>query len=381
MGVLMSILLSPLMNLPIPGVGSENGPQYATDINNSLTIIDGHNHSPGSGNQITPSGLDINSNLPMNLNFLTQAAGVTFAPQSSAPANLTEYTNSTDLFFVDGLGNNIQITASGGIAGTPGSIANLTSPASATYVAGSSTFVWQSGTSIAANMDFGSALLRNLSPNSTFALTLSPPANLTSNYTLTLPSLPSSLSIMTLDTSGNISAPYSTSGGLPGSAIVPASITETQMGPLSVGTPELIDASVTQAKRAPLGAVLSNGVIGTYIVPTSTTSVPGLGLTITTTGRFVYIALISNNATSIGDLVVSSGSLQLFVERDGSTGICSQQFIAQAGVGASIPVSSFSHIDTSATAGTHTYSINAQYITSSSGAGAIENCRLIAYEL
>lgn len=225
----MSILLSPLMNLPIPSVGAENGPQYATDVNNSFTILDGHNHSPGSGNQITPAGLNINSNLPINLNFLTQVAGVTFAPQTVVPANITAYAAGDDLFFVDGLGNNIQITASGGIAGTPGSIANLTSPASATYVAASSTFVWQSNTNIAANMDFGSALMRNLSPNSTFALTLSPPSNLTTNYTLTLPSLPTGLSFMTLDASGNITAPYSTSGGLNATVLTPNSITATQL--------------------------------------------------------------------------------------------------------------------------------------------------------
>lgn len=202
----MSYNLSPNMNLPIPVVGNEPGPNYAQDINNSLTLIDGHDHSPGSGTPITPSGLNINATLDVKSNFINNIAGLTLTAPGFIPGVGTIYESGTDLYFVDGLGNNVRITQSGGVAGSPGSIANLTSPASASYVAGTSTFVWQSNTNIAANMDFGAAIMRNLSPNSTFALTLQPPAALGSNYSLTLPTVPSVVSFLTVNNSGVISS-------------------------------------------------------------------------------------------------------------------------------------------------------------------------------
>lgn len=200
----MSFTTSPNMGLSIPAVGAEPGPQYATDVNNSLTLIDGHTHLPGSGVLITPGAIDINSNLPFNNNFATSVAGLTLTAQTSAPVSNTLYESGVDLFFVDGNGNNVRITQSGGVAGTPGSISNLTSPASAAYVSGSSTFVFQSNTNIAANIDGGSYLFRNLTPNSTYAVTLSAPAALSSSYNLTLPTQPSTTSLMTLTTGGTM---------------------------------------------------------------------------------------------------------------------------------------------------------------------------------
>lgn len=202
----MSSTLSPNMNLIIPGVGSEAGPTYAFDVNASLTIIDQHTHTNGSGVPITTAAININAALTFANNFATNVAGVTLYAQGSAPANNTVYESGNDLYFVDGLGNNVRITQSGGVAGSPGSISNLTSPASAAYVAGNQTFVWQSGSSIAANMDFGAAIMRNLSPNSTYALTLQPPAALASNYSITLPVLPGASSFMVMSTAGVISS-------------------------------------------------------------------------------------------------------------------------------------------------------------------------------
>lgn len=203
------------MSLVVPTVGSEPGPTYASDINTSLTIIDQHSHTSGSGVPITPGAININSALTFANNFATNVAGVNLYAQSAPPSPVgTVYRSTNDLYFVDGLGNNIAITANGAVAGTPGSISNLVSPASAAYVAVSSTFVWQSNTGIAANLDAGSLLMRNLSPNSTFALTLSPPAAMGANYTITLPALPGATSFLTINTSGAISASPALLGAL-----------------------------------------------------------------------------------------------------------------------------------------------------------------------
>lgn len=204
----MAYITSPGMNLQIPGVGTEAGPDFALEINNSLTLVDQHDHTPGKGVQISPAGININTALAFNNNFATQLAGLTLLAQSVTPVINTVYQSGVDLYFVDGLGNNVRLTQSGGVAGTPGSITNLVFPASVNYVAGSSTFVFQSNIGIAANLDAGALLLRNLSPNSTFAITLQPPAALTNNYTLTLPTIPAVQSFMTLDNTGAIAAPW-----------------------------------------------------------------------------------------------------------------------------------------------------------------------------
>jgi hypothetical protein len=197
------------MNLPVPVVGVDPGPDWALNINSCLTILDSHDHSSGKGVAITPNGLNINSTLTVNSNDVIDLRSVRFSPQTSVAgaADLgCLYVSGVDLYYNDENGNSIRITQSGGVAGTPGSIANLVAPASASYVGGNSTFVWQSGVNIAANMDMRSAILRNSTASSS-GLTLSCPSTISSDYTITLPFLPVTQSIMTIDSSGNIATP------------------------------------------------------------------------------------------------------------------------------------------------------------------------------
>lgn len=197
------------MSLPVPGVGIENGPQYAIDLNNCLAILDQHNHAAGSGVQITPNGLNINSDLTIGSNNLTNIRSSRYQSQTSPLALASDlqsvYVSGKDLYYNDSTGAQIRITQNGAVAGTPGSIANLASPASAAYVSGSSTFVFQSAAVTPANLDGASITLRNLSASS-FGLTLAPPNSMGSNTTITLPSLPASPALLSIDTSGNISA-------------------------------------------------------------------------------------------------------------------------------------------------------------------------------
>lgn len=361
------------MGLPVPVVGSEAGPNYALDVNSCMTIIDQHNHSPGSGVQITPAGLNINASLSFGGNFGIAIGGLTLTAQSVTPAINTVYESGTDLFFVDGLGNNVRITQAGAVAGTPGSIANLVPPATATYVAGSSTFVWQSNASIAANMDFGVAIMRNLSPNSTFALTLQPPAALSSNYSITLPTLPGSTSLLSIDSSGNIAAAFSVSGGLNGSAITPgtitatqianSTITSTQIATNTIATANYADGSVTNVKRAPCNFATSSQSPSTISFTGTLTVIPGLSVSITTTGHPVYIQCQN------GVFNTSGGNALVQIFRDGS---------AISGGGANIagnttqpgPIISFFD---QPSAGTHTYDIRAQNGSSSPAATAANN--------
>ena len=200
---------SPNMGLLVPIVGQELGPTWAQDLNtNFQNILDQHDHSTGHGVPITPAGLNISSDLSMNGNNLTFLRAGKFQNQTSSLLSdfLAIYAYNGDLYYNNNSGNQVRITNGASIAGAGGTIGGLASPATATYVPSASSFVWQSNTNVAATMDSGPLIIRNTTASS-YGVTLQAQI-LSSNYNLTLPTLPSVQSFMTLDASGNMSAPW-----------------------------------------------------------------------------------------------------------------------------------------------------------------------------
>lgn len=181
---------SQFMNLPVPVVTVDPGPQYAVDVNTCLTLIDSHDHTTGKGAPINPSGININADLPFNGYNATLLRSTRFSAQGSPLATASDlgcvYVSGVDLYFNDVNGNQIRMTQSGSIAGSPGNITGLVSPASVSYSSGSQTFTFLSSTSTAANIDAASYLLRNTNPSSN-AITISAPNVLPSSYTMTMP--------------------------------------------------------------------------------------------------------------------------------------------------------------------------------------------------
>lgn len=345
------------MTLPIPIVGVEEGPQYATDVNTCFTLIDQHDHSSGKGIPVGVAGLNIDGDLPFLQNNLTQARSLRLYPQSAVLAEPTDigclYEVTNDLYYNDGAGNQIRITQSGGIAGSPGSIANLTSPASATYVSADQTFVWQSGASTAANMDGGSVILRNITASS-FGLTLSPPT-LSSNYTITLPALPAAQAFLTIDASGSVAAPVLIAGG------------------------------ITKSMIAPLGQQISSNVASFATSSTSSVDVTGLTVTYASSGRPMKIEIMQGT-TLASSVLVSSGSgnsaaAEIFLIRNGVS-LGSYELSAQGGGsgGASyrLPPSSIAWTDLQV-AGTYVFQVKA--LVQSGSTVTFTNVKIIAYEL
>ena len=343
---------TPNMELPLPTVGQESGPQYAFDINAALTLVDSHDHTPGKGVQITPAGMNINTALNFQDNFATNMGGITFLAQSSAPADGTIYMSGVDLYYIDGNGNNVRMTQSGGVAGTPGSIAGLTSPASATYVSASKTFVWQSNAGIAANLDAASLVMRNISPNSTYALTLQPPAALGSNYSLTLPTIPSNTSFVTIDTSGNITGSVPTANG------------------------------ITRSNLAAVGQIISSSS-GSFSHGgnTSEVNVTNLSVTLHTTGRPVIILITGAGSAPASIAMQGTGSGQFAVLNIRNSGglIFSTQFLANPSGAATFFPATIMQMDTP-TAGTQEYVVSVQNNNTNSTI-AVTDCQLVAYEL
>lgn len=346
----MSTTISPNMNLVIPGVGSEQGPDWANDLNADLSILDGHNHSAGQGVQIQPNGLNINTDLAFNSNNATLLRTTRFAPQLAAltlPADVgCLYVVNNELYYNDVTGgHHIAITNNGNVNAGAGSISGLPSgTASATYSAG--TFVWQSATSTAANMDAGSYVFRNATASSK-GLTLQPPAAMAADYSVTLPALPGSQSFMTVDTSGNMS----------GYAPIAQGITRTNLA--SVG--QQISGS-------------SGGFTTSSLAPVAVTN---LSVTITTTGRPVMVFCQPDALTGAGFLHgVGTGNAFWQLYRSGVGQALLQNAVTD---NAYLPLSSIMFLD-APSAGTYTYSISS-FVSAGTESATTFAASLVVYEL
>lgn len=261
----MSTTITPNMNLPVPVPGSEPGPDWAEEIVADMYAIDSHDHTSGKGVPITPDGLNISADLPMNENNLTEVRSVNFEAQSAPLSDPTDlgclYVSGVDLYYNDEAGNQVRITQSGSVTGSTGTITGLPSgTASASYSAG--TFTFQSATNTPANMNVGPLFIgRNAASSKTVSLT--PNAAQAANYDLTLPSaLPGSTLPVTTDASGNMAFGPATGSGSVVLATSPTITTPVFSG-VSTGT-------ITGASFIP--TVTWNYVSGTTVTITLGTS-------------------------------------------------------------------------------------------------------------
>ncbi len=364
-----NFLVTPNMNLPNPVPVVDPGPDYANNIQSSLNIVDQHNHTPGSGVQITTAGININSSLPFNgqaatglgyAGFLTQGAGVV------TPVNYSLYFSGLELFVQDGAGNAVQITTGGAVNATSSGISSGT--ATASFVG--SVLVVNADTNKPANIQGASLLLGNNVTSSNY-LTLSPPNAMAASYDLTLPSLPAFKSIMAIDTSGNITGAYTVDNStidINGSSQI-----------------EVKDGGITNQKLAPLNYQISSSS-GTFSTSATTyTAVTNLSVTVVTSGRPVYIAMQPDGSGSLSGIFVSTGTPSSLLKI--TNGVVDQIWQipgtsdSGGGLGNGIsltPVSSFSYIDTPS-AGTHTYTVSVK--SSTSIQIQVARAKLFAYEI
>lgn len=379
-----NFILSPDMNLPIPVIGTDPGPDWASNINGSLTIIDQHDHTPGNGVPITPSGMNINMNLSLNSNSLTLVKSIDFSSNLSLLTTIDSlYVSDVDLYYNDGNGNQIRLTQSGGVVGSPGSISGLASPASATYVSGSSTFVWQSNANTPANLDAASVIFRNLVTSSP-GLTLSPPT-LSTNYSLVLPLLPSTTSFLILDPAGNMSG-YISTPAIPSSTKLLTLDAAGNMGtsvspPATPGSTQFvtIDSSGNLLSVVPILSGIDQQMLApraSSTIPTQPGQIlysPSSGVFSTSSTSYVSVTnlngqVVTSNANrpvmvqlvvepgQIGQISIGSGGTpSIRIQRNG-VNIAEFNWLAIT----SFPPSSFSTLDVGASSGANTYNIQAK---------------------
>lgn len=381
---------TPNMNLPSPIPGVTPGQDYADQNQACFTLIDSHNHSSGQGVQINPDGININTDFPMNNQNVISIKSLRLQDQLSSLVGVSDigclYRVSDDLYFNDGAGTPIQITANGAVSGTPGSIANLVSPASAAYVAGTSTFVWQSAVNTPANMDGASFTFRKTTASS-FGITVSVPSGIASNYSIVWPALPAQTNVVTLDSSGNLaSITYDAVGQAmtsTGANAIGATMNST--GANAVAASRTRSTGVTVSA----GGVAISDTCGVFVTTNATPQdVTDLEVTITTNGRPVVLLLVSDGSTSASSVsVYASGGSKASVEGvvnflRGSTniGINTIRLDATSGqIGIDYPPGSFYAIDAVA-AGTYTYKVQTYRISTNTSIN-FGYIKLVAYEL
>jgi hypothetical protein len=381
--------ITPAMSivLPVPGqtlaFGEAPPGQSWMELQNTGTnTIDQHDHSTGKGLQVRPAGLNINADLPFGTNNATGLRSTRFTPISLGSIGVSDVDcllfSGVDAYIVDGSGNQIRVTSGGALAGTPGSISGLVSPASASYASGPKLFTFDSGTNQVGGIACGPLVLTDSSVTTGKAATLAVPNGLASNYNLTLFSaLPGSTKILTVSSAGAIGDAYDVDG-------TTLAVTSNTIGVATggIGTTQLASTAVTTAKVAnnaitrPLLAAVgqqissSSGAFSTSSV--SPVNVTNLSVSITTTGRPVMLIIQPFLATGSSGMSGATQACGMSILRAGSP-VTSWEIQAST---ASIPSVSF--LDTPG-AGTYTYQVQGQ--VTSGGTLSVETCVLVAYEL
>lgn len=258
------------------------GPLWAQNIEDSLLLVDAHDHSAGKGLQVTPAGLNINSELSFNSQVASNLFSAKFISQGAAlpGSNVrTLYSVGADLYFNNGSGTPIQITSGGAVnvSGVGGITGLGSTTAALTYFDFIKTFVFTQDSGITASVDHGPLTIRE-NIFGAQGITLQSPAALAASYSITLlPTLPVTTQPLRISPTGVLTAaPLD-------SSMLAANLT--LAGTVNVGA--LISAGIVSA-----GGTLSTGAnltVGTTIVA---------GGDITSTGGGVFADALGQNISS-----------------------------------------------------------------------------------
>ena len=280
------------LSQPLPG---SSGPEWANELNANATLIDEHDHSSGKGVAITPSGININTDLTTNEHKVIDVKSVKFVSQAASLVDtnaLDVYIKNGDLFYANGL-TDVQITNGGSVAGANGTITGLASPASSSFAGQQFSFFYDAGT-------YADLRARDviLSTNGGGGFTIKVTHTATSSYVMSLPPAPPSTNsqMMTMATSGQVSANTSPTLGNTSSVFTWQGTTNST----AVGNGALVVAggvSVGQTLRVGNGSRIANGL-----------SITNGGLGIDAGGAtIVGVTAITGNTTITGSLTQASG--------------------------------------------------------------------------
>lgn len=177
-------------------------------------------------------------------------------------------------------------------------------------------------------------------------------------------------------------------GGIVAASLASNAVTTAKINNLAVTTAKIDDSAVTQAKRAALGQQSSSSSSTFSSSSTTAVDVTNLSVSITTTGRPVFIGISHEGTGTVGSIgwtrSTESSGVIVKILRDATTITLSRFSTLSAGTSSSngeAAPSSVWYIDAPA-AGTYTYKIQAYSAYSGSSPNfSFSYCKLIAYEL
>lgn len=182
------------MALTLPSVGIDTGPNYATLVNSAFTAVDAHNHSQsasGNGRPIDQTGIVLTGDLAIGGFNLTNAKSLRMPDNGgtfSSSVLGTVYRNGADLYYNDGSGTAIRITASGAVnTGGTGNISGMDATSAVTYSTVNKTYTFTQSAGFPAKLISGDIQIFETVAAAAQALTLKVPAGFAAGYTLTLP--------------------------------------------------------------------------------------------------------------------------------------------------------------------------------------------------
>lgn len=274
---------TPNMSLIVPDVGT-SGPAYATQINTAMDVIDAHDHTPGKGARIPPSGLNINADLPFNGNDAITLRSTRYVAQTAVLGASDDrncvYSVNGNLYWNNANGIPVQITANAGLnfasLGTIGGdygAGGVT--AQAIYTNSLQTFSWLQSASVYAKMAMGDLSLYATVAGSQ-AVTLKANST-TSAYNITMPvSAPAANTFMRMavggqgsfvtlnGTANQITVTQNTSDmtvSIPTNPILPGNASATGTITTAVG--------FAGPGMVPIGAIIPIGDAGAWALPAS----------------------------------------------------------------------------------------------------------------
>lgn len=304
-------MATPNMNLTLPTPGTTAGPTYASDNNTAFTTIDEHDHTPGKGVRITPAALNINDDLSIGGNDLTDVVSLRLSTQGTTPTgNTFLFVKDGELTYVDDDGAEVQLTSAGSVAGTPGTISGMTDDSddtpTASYSDTTNSYTFNYETSKPAKLNISDISIYEFDNASANPITIKSPASVTSAYSLTLPTAAASGTVeyLTVDSSGQMN--HATLAGTTNQITVTQSMTA-----VTLSLPQNIH---TGASPTFTGLTLSSTLTSTGIIRTGdgSASAPALSFgSDTNTGIY--------RASSDTLRIVSGGADRLTINSSGLT--------------------------------------------------------------
>ena len=319
---------TPNMNLTVPIPTLEFSPNWAYDLNSSLTTIDSHNHSIGNGVQISPSGININADFSFNINNAVALRTVRFSDQigpitAASPDLECLYGANGNLYWNNASGNQVQITNGASVSGSAGTITGLPSgTASASFQSSSGTFQFQQSSAVAANLDVGSIAVRYPSAGipalSGNYILISAPSSIGGSYNLTLPAIsqipPSGINVVVMNSSAQLGTYTFNAVGQGMTALGADSIANNMTGPAAnaiANTMSSTGADYIGVKMSPVGttqiaATMTTANANTIVGKIDSTGYNGIAAGFSAANSNTILSKVTASPSAVSNTIVGN---------------------------------------------------------------------------